>query len=113
MIRYINNKTKNTVPIVYKILEENEWTNFFKEKKFLGTNLDLKDGYIHMSSTQEQIERIREKYYKDKTALLLHINLNKLIETNKLKYEPISNGDLYPHLYDHLSIDQVEKVVEM
>ena len=113
MIRYINNKTKNSVKIVYKILEKNEWENFFKDKKFSGTSLDLKDGYIHMSSTQAQMERIKEKYYKDKKALLLHINLDKLMETNKLKYEPISNGDLYPHLYDDLLIDQVEKVIEM
>lgn len=113
MIRYTSGKIANSVKMVYKILEENEWTNFFKEKKFSGTSLDLRDGYIHMSSTQAQMERIKEKYYKDKKALLLHIDLDKLIETNKLKYEPSSNGEYYPHLYSDLLIDYVEKVVEM
>ena len=90
--------------IIYKILLKNEWEQFQETKEFAGTSLDLKDKYIHMSSTKEQMERVKQKYYKDVEVYLLQINANKL---DNLKYEPISNGDLYPHQYGKLLLEHV------
>lgn len=90
--------------IVYKILLKPEWEKFQELKEFAGTNMDLKDGYIHMSSTEEQMTRVKQKYYKDEEVYLLQIDSNKL---DKLKYEPISNGDLYPHQYGKLLLEHI------
>jgi uncharacterized protein (DUF952 family) len=95
---------KNIKNIAYKILTVTEFEKFAKDKVFIGTPLDIKDGYIHMSSTKEQMERVKQKYYKDQKIYLLEIDLDKL---NNVKFEPISNGDIYPHLYGDLKIDDV------
>lgn len=111
MNQTITNQTQNknsenviTEKIVYKILLKDEWENFQLDKEFLGTLLDLRDGYIHMSSTQEQMKRVKQKYYTGVEVYLLQIDSNKL---DNLKYEPISNGDVYPHQYGKLLIEHV------
>lgn len=91
----------------FKILTVTEWVQFQKIKQFAGTPLDLKDGYIHMSSTKEQMDRVKDKYYKNQDVYLLQINLDKL---NNVKFELISNGDIYPHQYGKLELDNVEDV---
>ena len=90
--------------LVFKILTVDEWKQFQETKEFEGTDLDKRDGYIHMSSTREQMERVKGKYYKDVQVYLLQIDSDKL---DNLKYEPISNGDLYPHQYGKLSLQHV------
>jgi uncharacterized protein (DUF952 family) len=95
------------IDCVYKILLKDEWDTFQASGEFLGTQLDLKDGYIHMSSTEEQMLRVKNKFYKDEQVYLLKIDLSKL---DNLKYEPISNGDLYPHQYGKLMLEWVVDV---
>jgi uncharacterized protein (DUF952 family) len=88
----------------FKILTVIEYQNFMKGGEFLGSQLDLRDGYIHMSSTKEQMQRVKDKYYKNEEIYLLEIDLTKL---DNLKFEPISNGDIYPHQYGKLKVDDV------
>lgn len=97
----VSNSLKTTA---YKILTIVEFQKFMKDGKFLGTSLDLKDGYIHMSSTKQQMERVKNKYYKDEEVYLLEIDLTRL---DNVKFEPISNGDLYPHHYGILKFSDV------
>lgn len=89
---------------IYKILTQDEFKQFKKEQIFKGTLLDLKDGYIHMSKNIEQVNRVKNKYYKDSQVILLHINANMI---PNLVYEKISNGDTYPHLYEELLFDYI------
>lgn len=72
--------------------------------EFFGTHLDVKDGYIHMSLTREQMERVKIKYYKDVNVYLLQIDLSKL---DNVKFERISSGDIYPHQYGNLNLECV------
>ncbi len=86
--------------IVYKLLTNDELQLFQKTGEFCGTPLDLKDGYIHMSSNSNQYERVLKKYYVGVSPVnLVHIKTNQL---EHLKYEKISNGDIYPHQYGKL-----------
>lgn len=101
---------KTNAVVVYKILLESELDEFVATGEFIGTALDLRDGYIHMSSTEEQMTRVKNKYYKDQKVYLLKIDSSKL---DNLKYEPISNGDLYPHQYGKLMLDWVVGVTQM
>lgn len=93
-------------PIIYKILTCAEWTILQNTKKFQGTQLDIRDGYIHMSKNMEQVNRVKNKYYKDTQIVLVHIDSSKI---PNLKYEEISNGDTYPHLYEILKEEYVIK----
>lgn len=92
------------ITFYYKLLLPAEWEQFQKDKEFHGTTMDIRDGYIHMSETTEQMIRVKEKYYKDTKMYLVKIDPKKL---SNLKYEPASNGDLYPHEYGILRLDSV------
>lgn len=93
-------------PIIYKILTCDECDQFQNTGYFEGTQLDVRDGYIHMSKNIEQVNRVKNKYYKDTQVVLVHIDSSKIPD---LKYEEISNGDTYPHLYGVLKVDYVTK----
>lgn len=95
---------------IYKILTPGELKIFNETSEFAGTPLDIRDGYIHMSQNMAQVERVKNKYYKDQKVYLLHINVNTL---ENLKYETISNGDIYPHLYGILKLSNVSSLVEL
>jgi uncharacterized protein (DUF952 family) len=89
---------------IFKILTNDQWVKFQMTGRFIGTDLDIKSGYIHMSETNEQVNRVKQKYYEGVKIFLLHIDQNKL---NNLKYEVASDGSLYPHQYGELVIGDV------
>jgi uncharacterized protein (DUF952 family) len=63
------------------------------------------EGFIH-ASPAEKLTRVANKYYQDKKDLqLLYINPERV--TSQILWEPISNGDLYPHIYGPLNVDAV------
>ena len=47
---------------VYKICNKAEWLIAKKNKKFIGTNKDKEDGFIHFSDKQ-QVQGTLKKYY--------------------------------------------------
>lgn len=97
-------ETKETeLKIAYKIFKVDEWQAFEASKVTNGNSMDIRDKYIHMCSTVEQLNRIIAKYFPNINIYIATINLNEL----NVKYEPISNGDIYPHLYDELKFDSV------
>lgn len=98
--------------LAYKLLTSEELRLFQETNEFHGTDLDKRDGFIHMSSTAEQYNRVLKKYYAGISPVhLVHIRLAQL---DNLKFEKISNGDIYPHQYGKLVYDRdVEIVVEI
>lgn len=94
----------------FKLLTPIEWEQFQLNKEFHGTLMDIRDGYIHMSETASQMTRVKEKYYKDQKMFLLRIDSSKL---SNVKFEPASNGDLYPHQYGVLPFESVVSVQEI
>jgi uncharacterized protein (DUF952 family) len=90
--------------IAFKILSVSEWTQFQYYKTFSGTQLDIKHGFIHMSSTKEQINRIKEKYYLNQQVHLLQIDLDKL---QNVKFQETMSGEVYPHYYGKLKLEDI------
>ena len=90
--------------VVFKLLTDDELNSFRATGEFAGTALDLRDGYIHMSSDMAQVNRVLGKYYRGVSPVhLLHIRTETL---DALRYEPIANGDVYPHQYGRLVFDR-------
>ncbi|MDG1707682.1 MAG: DUF952 domain-containing protein [Emcibacteraceae bacterium] len=102
----INEKT------IYKICGQNEWNNAQKNGIYLGSQDDLRDGFIHFSS-KVQVEGTLAKHFKDKKdLLLLEIEVDKL-PTDELKWEVSRNGEKFPHLYGDLNLEAVIKVTDI
>jgi len=66
------------------------------------------EGFIH-ASPANQLTRVANKYYRHYPSLqLLTVEADKI--TAPVKWEAISNGDLYPHIYGPLNMDAVSNV---
>jgi uncharacterized protein (DUF952 family) len=89
---------------VYKICTKPEWLEAKKKNQFAGTKKDLADGYIHFSG-EEQIEGTLKKFYSNqKDLILLKVDTLKL---DHLIWEQASDGNMFPHLYSSLDINNV------
>jgi uncharacterized protein (DUF952 family) len=82
---------------VYKVFTEAEWQAFQSSGTFAGNAADISDGYIHLSK-KIQLQRVIDKYYRDAGPVVVAEFADPSL-LKKLKWEPASNGDLYPHLY--------------
>lgn len=107
-VNILDKQTSKMSNIVFKLLTIDEWNQFKSEGKFVGTMNDINSGFIHMSQNMEQVNRIKQKYYSNEIAVLLSIDTN-LLPIENFKYEPISTGEIYPHLYRALEIEYVMK----
>jgi uncharacterized protein (DUF952 family) len=92
---------------IYKILTPHEWEQFQGETVFLGSLMDLKDGFIHCSQ-EDQYPAIKEKFFKDQSlVILLQLDTQKLPE-GTLKIESNRPGGTeYPHVYGSIPLDAV------
>lgn len=91
---------------VYKILRAHEWREFQSQRHFSGSKDDLKDGFIHLSPA-DQVERIIKKYFSADRPIYI-VKFDNIDFLKRLVWEPASNGDMYPHLYNSsLSIDEM------
>jgi uncharacterized protein (DUF952 family) len=86
---------------VYKILSCFEWTEAEAKGVFEGGALDLKDGYIHLSTAAQAGETAR-LHFKGQTDLLL-VTLDAERLGAAIKWEPSRGGQLFPHLYGPLN----------
>ena len=95
---------------IFKILDKEEWNKAKKDGNFSGSSKDIKDGYIHFSE-EEQVQETLRKYY-DKQENLISLKVHTL-NLEHLVWENGSNGDMYPHLYSTLDIENVEDEFEL
>lgn len=95
-------------PVVYKIVDSEEWRAAEAAGVFRGAGVDLADGYIHFS-TAAQVAETAAKHFAGRDALLLvAVDAAKLGET--LRFEPSRGGALFPHLYGALALGAVMRV---
>ena len=91
--------------IIYKILPASLWQDAQKAGVFAGSEVDLKDGYIHFSTAQQAVETAAKHFAGQSDLVLLHVDADILGDA--LKWEPSRGGALFPHLYDNLHIKHV------
>ena len=64
---------------------------------FQGFGVDLKDGYIHLSTASQVAETGRLHFAGYEGLVLLKLSTDALGEA--LRWEPSRGGELFPHLY--------------
>ena len=77
--------------IVYKICSKSEWDNAVIEKIYTGSEVDNRDGFIHLS-TKEQLKEI-QKFLNKKGETLVHINYSNDNEKHCFKLKNPRNID--------------------
>lgn len=93
--------------IVYKIFLQSEWETFEQNGVFNGTPLDIKDGYIHLSTKSQAVATARLHFENKGPLALAEFNADNFSDT--LKYEPARDGSLFPHQYGPLLRSQVKR----
>jgi uncharacterized protein (DUF952 family) len=90
---------------IYKILPASLWEETQRAGVFRGSEVDLRDGYIHFSTAEQAAETAAKHFAGQRDLVLLHVHANALGDA--LKWEPSRGGALFPHLYADLGIEHV------
>jgi uncharacterized protein (DUF952 family) len=96
------------MPTVYKICHTPLWREAERAGVFRGSDVDLRDGFIHFSTAAQAVETAAKHFAGQHDLLLVHVDTAALDE--KLKWEPSRGGALFPHLYGDLRLSAVTKV---
>jgi uncharacterized protein (DUF952 family) len=91
--------------LLYKILPRADWLAAVGAGIYRGSPLDLKDGFIHLSSGT-QAKRTAELHFSGQTDLML-VALDEASLAQSLKWEASRGGDLFPHIYGTFDPAQV------
>jgi uncharacterized protein (DUF952 family) len=86
---------------VYKILSRAEWAEAEAAGVFNGGAVDLKDGYIHLSTAAQAGETARLHFKGQADLVLVALDAEQLGAA--IKWEPSRGGQLFPHLYGALN----------
>lgn len=92
--------------VIYKICPAQAWAHAEEVGMFLGSAVDLQDGFIHFSAP-DQVEETAARHFRGQTGLLLlAFRPERLGEA--LRWEPSRGGALFPHLYGPLPVTLCE-----
>ena len=96
--------------LIYHIVPAAHWKQYEGRTEYEAASLQT-EGFIHLSQ-KEQVAGTLSRYYQNvPNLLLLHVDTDKLM--HELKYEPATQGELFPHLYGPLNKDAVVRVEEL
>ena len=90
---------------IYKIFRDEEWAAFRAAGHTDGAPVDLADGFIHFS-TSEQVHETHARHFAGESGLWL-IEVDDTELGDALNWEPSRGGALFPHLYRTLQIADV------
>jgi uncharacterized protein (DUF952 family) len=93
---------------IYKICEMAQWAQAQRDGAFLGSAVDLADGYIHFS-TAAQVAGTAAKHFAGMSDLVL-VAAGAEDLGGALKWETSRGGALFPHLYGPLPLAAVRWV---
>ena len=89
----------------FKIFTAAQWAQFEADGVFHGAPVDLADGYIHLSAT-DQLQGTLDKHFAGQDGLVIAaVNLAYLGET--IIWEESRGGALFPHIYGPLPMDAI------
>ena len=96
---------------IYKVLTPNEWEKA-RASGVIITELDIKDGFIHLSTAAQLNVTLSLYFAKEESVVLLQVDHSQTHD--RIKFEaPIPTGNRsgsFPHYYGDLNIDAVSRV---
>lgn len=91
--------------LIYKIFRRSEWDAFRQSGETDGAPVDLADGFIHFSTAGQVAETARKHFADESDLVLVALDPDRL--GKGLRWEPSRGGQLFPHLYRPLRLDEV------
>tara|TARA_R110002051_G_scaffold36609_7_gene79344 strand:- start:1427 stop:1783 length:357 start_codon:yes stop_codon:yes gene_type:complete len=97
-------KGHETRMLIYKIFRAPEWAQMQAQGETLGAPIDLADGFVHFS-TAETVQTTAQLHFAGVAGLVLVAVQSHGLDA--LKWEPSRGGQLFPHLFRALRMDDV------
>jgi uncharacterized protein (DUF952 family) len=96
------------LPTIYKICTAAMWRDAERVGVFRGSELDVRDGFIHFSTATQAVETAA-KHFAGQSDLVL-VRMDASLLGDRLKWEVSRGGALFPHLYSDLDPATVSAV---
>ena len=87
---------------VYKILTRRAWEEAAVSGAYIGSPLDLKDGFIHLSTAAQAGETARLNFRGQSDLIIVGFDVEAFGAV--LRWEPSRGGQLFPHLFEALPV---------
>jgi uncharacterized protein (DUF952 family) len=91
--------------VAYKVLTATQMAALETDGTFTGASVDLADGYIHLSASDQLTETVDKHFAGQNNLHVAAVDLAVLGEA--VKWEPSRGGALFPHLYAPLPLSAV------
>ncbi len=91
--------------LVYKIVPSELWQEIVLSGICYGSPIDMKDGFIHLSSFAQVFETA-QKHFKAPNDLMIFAIKEIDLEPN-LKWEISRNNELFPHYYGAINANLI------
>ena len=93
---------------IFHIAQAHEWSKALENGAYSTGSLET-EGFIHFSTGRQLLRTANKFYHGNRNVVLLLID-PKLLAA-ELRYEPIEDGQEFPHLYGKLNLDAVTEVL--
>ena len=91
--------------IAYKVLTADEMVTLERDGRFAGAQVDIADGYIHLSTVDQLTETVDKHFAGQSDLHVAAVDLGSF--GGSLRWEESRNGQLFPHLYGPLPLETV------
>ncbi|TKX20748.1 hypothetical protein C1H76_7136 [Elsinoe australis] len=95
---------------VFKILPTDAFASWKSSGTFSGAGIDIKDGYIHLSTASQSGETYNKWFNGQSGLVVAEVDLNKV--QDEVKWEPSRGGDLFAHVYGKIPFSAVTRSFE-
>ncbi|HZL40032.1 MAG TPA: DUF952 domain-containing protein [Pseudolabrys sp.] len=96
------------MPTLYKICPGSLWREAERIGVFRGSEVDLRDGFIHFSTTGQVTDTAAKYFAGQNDLVLVRVDAERLGPA--VKWEPSRGGALFPHLYGDLDPKDATRV---
>lgn len=97
--------------IIYHLITKLAWEEAQKNGEYRPASLET-EGFIHASTKEQVVPTANRRFAGQSDLLVLVINTDKI--THKVVFEESpTTGEKYPHIFGPLSVDAVEKVLDL
>jgi uncharacterized protein (DUF952 family) len=98
----------NGVATIYKICARPEWQAAERDGLYRGSEVDMRDGFIHFSTAAQTIETAEKHFTGQRDLMLVAVDAATLGVA--LQWEPSRGGALFPHFYGAMPLSAVRWV---
>jgi uncharacterized protein (DUF952 family) len=91
--------------VAYKVLTAEQMEALERDGSFAGAPVDLADGYIHLSTSDQLDETVAKHFSVHENLHIATVDLAVLGDA--VKWEPSRGGALFPHVYAPLPLSAV------